>query len=678
VKTKITTRQTMRANSLSFVISISLYFLSLGSYHSQGVQILKQLDEDVAPYGYAEYLPVGYDTNTNDSFPLIIFLTGSGETGNGTTQLSRVTNVGLAKNIKNGYDLPAIVLTPQTIPDEWYNPGTLDKFLDSVLQIYRIDPSKVYMTGLSLGGASTWWYASTFPDRLAAAVPIAGATRPEAGQGENLVDLSIWAFHNSGDQLVLASNTTKWRDSILVAGGMLSETLKFTFYNQNGHGGWNETYAANSPMWAWLFDQENKKAEISLEHFDTGNNLIVKDISSTTEINVKVNSPNGISSVKIDLSALGLGSSITMQDNGGGNFSASVTASTAVEMAYYPLLVVVEDGIGNERVFERTIPVVDQLKNSGEVYFEMLLNFNSGSNQAHPWNNFDEKPRVPWTFFNLIETGASTSQYEVHMERRWIGANQGGATTGNNSGPFPDNTMRALWSFGPADARLVLKNLDSKFNYKLTFFNSRTQGGNRNNTYTINGQSITVNAANNTSEVAIFENLTPDTDGSLLINIDPQLSQGYLNVMKLEATSKSAPVPCTGIVTSSQHGDPGSLSYEIACAQAGDLLNFGAAVNNTDINIPNAIEVDKNIVIRNELSGDVSLIQSPTNALFNIAEGRTLTIDNVDLTITDSDFVQNQGILILKNLNLSLQNLNILNTSGHLIIADSVSITVLE
>src|SRR5690606_13064970 len=109
-------------------------------------------------------------------FPLMIFLHGLGEIG---SNLDQLLNYGPPKLIRWG-DWPAsrpfVVISPQT-PSSFggsWNPDLVNEVIDQVVARYRIDESRIYVTGTSLGGNGTWNYATKYPDRAAAIVPICG------------------------------------------------------------------------------------------------------------------------------------------------------------------------------------------------------------------------------------------------------------------------------------------------------------------------------------------------------------------------------------------------------------------------------------------------------------------------------------------------------------------------
>src|SRR4030095_1291600 len=120
--------------------------------------------------GFYEYKPVDYNANPTTQYPLIIFLHGIGERGDGTTQLPFVLANAIPKYINagnpmrfyvNGQWQTFLVLTPQlsTAYGSWQN-FYVDEMLKYATQNLRVDPNRIYLTGLSLGGGGTWKYAT--------------------------------------------------------------------------------------------------------------------------------------------------------------------------------------------------------------------------------------------------------------------------------------------------------------------------------------------------------------------------------------------------------------------------------------------------------------------------------------------------------------------------------------
>lgn len=198
--------------------------------------------------GYYEYLPQGYNTNPNERFPLIIFIPGIGELGNGTTDLSTVLRHGPANLINtgqwpnkfsvNGQDFRFIVITPQFTNNPWS--GHINTMLNYIIANYKVDIDRVYMSGFSLGGGAVWAYAgenTTYANRLAAIAPGAGAWSPTASFCTNMAaaDLPILALHNNADGVVPVSNTHYFVDNTNTANAPVNIAQKIIYYGISGH-----------------------------------------------------------------------------------------------------------------------------------------------------------------------------------------------------------------------------------------------------------------------------------------------------------------------------------------------------------------------------------------------------------------------------------------------------------
>jgi predicted esterase len=139
-------------------------------------------------------------------WPLIVFLHGSGERGTDPLQL---VDEPLPKTLATTTSFPAVVLSPQA-PATYYSWSDLIEPVDALVQQietrYRIDPRRVYLTGLSMGGFGTWHYALQHPTHFAALVPIAGGyVQGSRAIPPNICVLRrtpIWAFNGTADTIV--------------------------------------------------------------------------------------------------------------------------------------------------------------------------------------------------------------------------------------------------------------------------------------------------------------------------------------------------------------------------------------------------------------------------------------------------------------------------------------------
>jgi predicted peptidase len=211
-----------------------------------GVQQAKQFEKDVTvkvKLGYLLFLPEGYG-KTDQAWPLLLFLHGAGESG---TDLARVKIHGPPKLVETKKDFPFIVVSPQS-PGRGWNAETLTALLDEVVAKHKVDPNRIYVTGLSMGGFGTWTLAAATPERFAAIVPICGGGNP--ADAKRLKDLPIWVFHGAKDRTVPLERSEVMVNALKAAGS----NVKFTVYPEAGHDSWTETYN-NPELYKWLLQQ---------------------------------------------------------------------------------------------------------------------------------------------------------------------------------------------------------------------------------------------------------------------------------------------------------------------------------------------------------------------------------------------------------------------------------------
>lgn len=191
---------------------------------------------------YLTFLPHEYMRNCARRFPLIIFLHGAGERG---LDLNLVRAHGPHKYLSEHIESPFIVIEPQCPPGGWWNSGEVLDLLDEICAKYRIDPERIYLTGLSMGGYGTWSTIPEAPGRFAAAVPICGAGNPK--DAAKLKDTPLWVFHGTKDSVVPVERSREMVRAVKRAGGK----VKLTEYPDADHDSWTETYS-NPALYEWL------------------------------------------------------------------------------------------------------------------------------------------------------------------------------------------------------------------------------------------------------------------------------------------------------------------------------------------------------------------------------------------------------------------------------------------
>lgn len=176
------------------------------------------LVESDTTVNYLIHFPFGYEVSSN-KFPLLIFLHGIGERGNGSADdMERVKRYGPFKHIEAGeWDdgLPFVVVGPQApggLNFAW-SAKTLHNVLNHVLDRYRIDVDRIYVTGFSMGGKGSWDFVRRLGDRVAAIVPTAAWSGPFRDACENMSHLGVWAFHGERDRTIGRRAGTKAVDN---------------------------------------------------------------------------------------------------------------------------------------------------------------------------------------------------------------------------------------------------------------------------------------------------------------------------------------------------------------------------------------------------------------------------------------------------------------------------------
>ncbi len=213
-------------------------------------KITKTLQAD-----YLLFLPKDYDAKKQ--WPLILFLHGAGERGN---DVWRADIHGPTKYIAAHPDFPFILVAPVCRGgDEHWSDETTAALLDSTVKKYKVDRSRVYLTGLSMGGYGAWSLAIAHPEKFAAVIPICGGgdtlhlalarlnyLTPKTTA--ELKSLAVWAFHGAKDTVIPLSESEHMISALKALG---AKDVKLTVYPNAEHNSWEETYN-NPEIYDWL------------------------------------------------------------------------------------------------------------------------------------------------------------------------------------------------------------------------------------------------------------------------------------------------------------------------------------------------------------------------------------------------------------------------------------------
>lgn len=217
---------------------------------------------DGATLQYRLLTPKNYDKTRK--YPLVLFLHGAGERGSDNAlQLKHGASVFLKPEVREKYE--CFVVAPQCPSEQkwtdidWKNGGAVPSeasgptrltlaALDGLTKEFGVDPERLYVTGLSMGGYGTWDHICRSPERWAGAVPICGGgDKKSAARAKGV---AVWAFHGDADDAVPVERTREMIEALRAAGAhpLYSE------YPGIRHDSWTQAYQ-EPELLPWLFAQ---------------------------------------------------------------------------------------------------------------------------------------------------------------------------------------------------------------------------------------------------------------------------------------------------------------------------------------------------------------------------------------------------------------------------------------
>jgi len=204
---------------------------------------------------YLLYLPDAYGQDPQQKWPLILFLHGRGERGDDLELLKKNP---IPQILEQQAGFPAMVVSPQLSRQKMWWSDMIDPLNALLYQIqaeYSVDPQRIYLTGLSMGGFGAWEFALRYPQRFAAVVPIAGGYKEgDSIIPENICDLKevpIWVFHGAHDTIVKPVMSEVLVDALKACGS----NVRFTLYADAEH---EESFLwayADPELYDWVFAQ---------------------------------------------------------------------------------------------------------------------------------------------------------------------------------------------------------------------------------------------------------------------------------------------------------------------------------------------------------------------------------------------------------------------------------------
>jgi len=216
-------------------------------------------------YKYQVFVPDNWTKKTK--WPVILFLHGAGERGDdGLIQ----TEVGIGTAIRRYRSrFPAVIVMPQCRRNDWWAESNMaDVAMATLAQAqkeFHGDPTRIYLTGLSMGGYGTWYLAGKYPGKFAAIVPICGGVLvPDMARQQSADDNApyteaakkiggqtpVWIFHGGDDPVVPVTESRRMNDAMKALGG----EVHYTEYPGVGHNSWEKAYA-ETELLTWMLSK---------------------------------------------------------------------------------------------------------------------------------------------------------------------------------------------------------------------------------------------------------------------------------------------------------------------------------------------------------------------------------------------------------------------------------------
>ncbi|MDC0116790.1 prolyl oligopeptidase family serine peptidase [Flavobacteriaceae bacterium] len=245
-----------------------IVFLIFSNSNSQDLELFEKetFEFEKETLSYRILKPLNY--NSNKQYPVHLFLHGAGERGNDNdSQLVHGGKLFLKKENREQYN--SWVIFPQAQKNDWWgykDPYKFDynvkeskamslvvKLMDDFTQRKDVDPNKVFVSGLSMGGMGTFVILNLRPEMFAAATPICGDGDPSLVSNYSK-KIPVWIFHGSDDTVVSPKKSLKMAKAIIENGG----SPKITFYENVGHDSWNNAFAEKDFL-KWIHSKSKKQ-----------------------------------------------------------------------------------------------------------------------------------------------------------------------------------------------------------------------------------------------------------------------------------------------------------------------------------------------------------------------------------------------------------------------------------
>lgn len=269
------------------------------------------------------------------------------------------------------------------------------------------------------------------------------------------------------------------------------------------------------------------------------------------------------------------------------------------------------------------------------------------SSELTGWNLIQSEYDAGSIFDKNLTSLGNITETKLTLLTPWNYSRLQGGSTGSNSGPIPDEVMDGVYWTNSTNEVIQISDLVPLKSYSFAFFSGRAAGGDRTTVFSINDLSDSVNAANNTSNLAQLPNQLADATGTIDVNITKgqEATYGYLNAMILQYDREPTEITdLESLVTSVTGLAVGNYLFKLTITDA-----YGQTNSDTvQISVQNS-EGDSNIRRSKAPNIEVS-----GKAIIVYPNPATTHIHIIDQSVTDYKIFSMTGTLVKQGVTYEL------------------------
>lgn len=235
---------------MKYKLKYALLLSFLFSIKANAQEIKAALNKEIKRQEKISYI-LDYPQNAKGNVPLIVFLHGSGERGNDLEKVKAHSPFTYKNLIKE----PVAILAPQCPENTWWDTVTVYNLIEEIKKNYKIDASRIYLTGLSMGGWGTLKLAMEHPEMFAAVVSVCAPTdRVMYANIQQYKNVNMKIFHGGMDDVVLPENAFNFYQAL----HPVNPSAELTIFPNDNHNSWDSTYS-NPKLYEWMLSKRKEK-----------------------------------------------------------------------------------------------------------------------------------------------------------------------------------------------------------------------------------------------------------------------------------------------------------------------------------------------------------------------------------------------------------------------------------